>query len=54
MCKIPREERFCKFCTEVETEEHFFISCHKYKDIRKTFFQSYGLAVYNNTVVHIF
>jgi hypothetical protein len=22
--KIPREERFCKFCTEVETEEHFF------------------------------
>ena len=43
MCKIPREERFCKFCTEVETEEHFLISCHKYKDIRKTFFQSYGL-----------
>ena len=41
--KIPREERFCKFCTEVETEEHFLISCHKYKDIRKTFFQSYGL-----------
>jgi hypothetical protein len=24
--KIPREERFCKFCTEVETEEHFLIS----------------------------
>ena len=22
--KIPREEQFCKFCTEVETEEHFF------------------------------
>ena len=41
--KIPREERFCKFCTEVETEERFLISCHKYKDIRKTFFQSYGL-----------
>jgi hypothetical protein len=41
--KIPREERFCKFCTEIETEEHFLISCHKYKDIRKTFFQSYGL-----------
>ena len=41
--KIQREERFCKFCTEVETEEHFLISCHKYKDIRKTFFQSYGL-----------
>jgi hypothetical protein len=40
---IPREERFCKFCTEVETEEHFLISCHKYKDIRKTFFQSDGL-----------
>ena len=35
--KIPREERFCKFCIEVETEEHFLISCHKYKDIRKTF-----------------
>ena len=41
--KIPREKRFCKFCTEVETEEHFLISCHKYKDIRKTFFQSDGL-----------
>jgi hypothetical protein len=41
--KIPREERFCKFCAEVETEEHFLISCNKYKDIRKTFFQSYGL-----------
>jgi hypothetical protein len=39
----PREERFCKFCTEVEKEEHFLISCYKYKDIRKTFFQSYGL-----------
>jgi hypothetical protein len=36
--KIPREERFCKFCTEVETEEHFLISCHKYKDKGKTFF----------------
>jgi hypothetical protein len=34
--KIPKE-RFFKFCTEVETEEHFLISCHKYKDIRKTF-----------------
>ena len=41
--KIPREERFCKFCIEVETEEHFLISCHKYKDIRKTVFQFYGL-----------
>jgi hypothetical protein len=40
--KIPRKERLCKFCTEVETEEHFLISCHKYKDIGKTFFQSYG------------
>jgi hypothetical protein len=40
--KIPREERFCKFCTEVETE-HLLISCHKYKDIKKTFPQSYGL-----------
>ena len=36
--KIPREEQFCKFYTEVETEEHFLISCHKYKDIRTTFF----------------
>ena len=41
--KITREEGFCKFCTEVETEEHFLISCHKYKDIRKNLFQSYGL-----------
>jgi hypothetical protein len=41
--KIPREERFCKFCTEVETEEHFLISCHKYKVKRTTFFQSYVL-----------
>jgi hypothetical protein len=40
--KIPREERFCKFC-QFCPEEHFLISCHKYKDIRKTFFQSYGL-----------
>jgi hypothetical protein len=40
--KIPREERFCKFCTEVETE-HLLISCHTYKDIKKTFSQSYGL-----------
>ena len=39
--KIPRKERLCKFCTEVETKEHFLISCHKY--IGKTFFQSYGL-----------
>jgi hypothetical protein len=22
--KIPIEERFCKLCAEVETEEHFF------------------------------
>jgi hypothetical protein len=41
--KPKREERFCKFCPEVETEEHFLISCHTYKDIRKAFFQSYGL-----------
>jgi hypothetical protein len=41
--KIPREERFCKLCTEVEREEHFLISYHKYKDIRKTFFLSDGL-----------
>ena len=41
--KIPREERFCKFCTELETEEKILISCHEYKDIRKPFFQSYSL-----------
>ena len=41
--KPKREERFCKFCPEVETEEHFLISCHTYKDIRKTSFQSVGL-----------
>jgi hypothetical protein len=41
--KIAREERFWKICTEVETEERVLISCHKYKDIRTTCFQSYGL-----------
>jgi hypothetical protein len=41
--QIADDKIFCKFCTEVETEEHFLISCHKNKYIRKTFFQSYGL-----------
>jgi hypothetical protein len=48
--KIPREERFCKFCTEVETEEHFSISCHKYKD---NFFQSYGLDLKDSHNIYV-
>jgi hypothetical protein len=52
--KIPREERFCKFCTEVETEGHFLISCHKYKGIKKPFFQSYGLDLKDSHNTYFF
>ena len=25
--KVPREERICKFCNEVESESHFILFC---------------------------
>jgi hypothetical protein len=40
---ISKNAIICQIFDIVETEEHFLISCHKNKDIWKTFFQSYGL-----------
>ena len=37
----------------VETEEHFLISCHKYKDIRKTVIQSYGLDLKDSHNIYV-
>lgn len=40
---LPREERFCRQCTDniVETELHFLTECNKFKNIREMFFQKF-------------
>jgi hypothetical protein len=53
--KIAREERFCKICTEVETEERVLISCHKYKDYSKhklNSFKSSTSYTRNSQILH--
>ena len=43
--KVPRSERFCKFCHDVETESHFLIACNKYNNIRTKLFQPYNMEL---------
>ena len=42
----PRNERLCKVCNceKVETEEHFFLSCPLYEELRR----NYNLAGFTN------
>ena len=46
--KIPREERICTFCKEIEDEKHFLLHCTKNSDIRKDFFQNLAQKDFNN------
>ena len=36
--KIPREERVCRACNELEDEIHFLLFCDKYDEIRRKLF----------------
>ena len=38
--KIPRDQRYCKFCNEIEDEKHFFLKCPKYNFYRNKYFDS--------------
>ena len=43
--RIPREQRICVQCGQVEDEEHFFLLCIKYTNLRITLFNKLNLKI---------
>ena len=43
--RIPREQRICVQCNQVEDEEYFFLFCRKYTNLRITFFNKLHLKI---------
>ena len=43
--RIPREQRICVQCNQVEDEEHFFLFCRKYTNLRIKLFNKLNLKI---------
>ena len=41
--KVPREERICKFCNEVESESHFILFCKTYDSFRDRLLKEFDI-----------
>ena len=41
--KVPREERICKFCNEVESESHFILFCKTYDTFRDRLLKEFDI-----------
>ena len=50
---IPRNQRLCSNCDQIEDEIHFVLFCNKFKDLRTLLFQRLNIHIHDmkpNTV----
>ena len=45
--KLPRNQRLCTQCNEIENEEHFILFCNKFIDSRKQLLSTYNVSIEN-------